>query len=121
MAATANEPATIVVANHPALGSPSRRPKSRSSPKPRSGRAGRSHAMFNTVPASALEERDVVGGGARSAPEDCHDDPEADHDLGRGHDEDEEHDDLAADVVEHAGEGDEGEVDGVEHELDAHE
>ena len=55
------------------------------------------------------------------APEDGHDDPEADDDLGRGDDQHEEHDRLAADVVEHAGEGDEGQVDGVEHQLDAHE
>ena len=50
-----------------------------------------------------------------------HHDAEADHDLGRRDHEHEEHDGLAADVVEHAGEGDEGEVGGVEHELDAHE
>jgi hypothetical protein len=32
--------------------------------------------------------------------EDGHDDPEADHDLGRGHHQHEEHGDLTAEVVE---------------------
>src|SRR4051812_33315885 len=120
MAATTNEPATMEVASQPAFGSPRRRPESSSTPKPRSGRAGRSHTMFSTICRSALEERDVVGCGAGPAPEDGDDDAEADHHLGGGHDENEEHHDLAANVVEHAGESDEGEVDGVEHELDAH-
>ena len=47
--------------------------------------------------------------------------PEAHHHLGGRHHQDEEHERLAPDVVEHAGEGDEGEVGGVEHQLDAHE
>src|SRR5262249_10352140 len=67
------------------------------------------------------QDPDVVGGGRRSATGDGHDDPEADDDLGRGDDQDEEHDDLAGDVVEHAPGGDEREVHGLEHQLDAHE
>ena len=47
--------------------------------------------------------------------------PEADDDLGRRHHQDEEHDRLAADVAEHPGEGHEGQVGGVQHQLDAHE
>ena len=50
-----------------------------------------------------------------------HDDPEADHDLSRRHHEHEEDQRLPTDVVEHAGERDEGEVGRVEHQLDAHE
>ena len=53
---------------------------------------------------------DVVGGGALAAPEDGHDDREADRDLGRGDDQREEHDHLAADVVQRLGERDEREV-----------
>ena len=41
--------------------------------------------------------------------------------LRSGDDHDEEDEDLAADLVPHVGEGDEGEVDGVEHELNRHE
>src|SRR5437764_3422375 len=120
-AATAKEPATSVVANHPARGSPRRRPTRSRRPNPSNGRAGRSQTMSSMESASALQQRDVVGGGARPAPEDGDDDAEADHHLGRGHDEHEEHDHLATDVVEHPGEGDEREIDGVEHELHAHE
>src|SRR5688572_6634513 len=47
---------------------------------------------------SPLQHRNVVGGRAGAAPEDGDDDAEADHDLGRRHDEHEEHDDLAPDV-----------------------
>ena len=46
---------------------------------------------------------------------------EADRDLGRRDHQREEHEGLAADVVELAGEGDEREVHRVEHQLDAHE
>src|SRR5688572_1279467 len=70
---------------------------------------------------SSLQQVEVVGRGSGAAAEDGHDDPEADDDLGRRHHQDEEHQRLAADVVELSGEGDEGEVHGVEHELDAHE
>ena len=58
---------------------------------------------------------------AGPAAEDGDDDAEAHHHLGRGHHQDEEHQHLPADVVQGAGERDEGEVGGVEHELDAHE
>ena len=49
---------------------------------------------------SALQHGEVVGGGAGAASEDGHDDAEADDDFGGGDHEHEEHDDLAADVVE---------------------
>ena len=53
--------------------------------------------------AQPFSTRDVVGGGAGPPAQDGHDDPEADHDLGGGDHEHEEHDGLAADVVEHRG------------------
>src|SRR5215217_1700557 len=114
-----NEAPTMAVANHPASGSPRRRPATRRTRKPASGSAGTSQTALST--ASPAEQADVVGGRPGASPQDGHDDAEADHDLGRGHDQHEEDHDLAPHVVEAAGEGDEGQVDGVEHELDAHE
>src|SRR5579863_564789 len=70
---------------------------------------------------SALQDVDVVSGGGGPAPEHGHDDRQADHDLGRGHDQYEEHIDLTADVVQVAGEGHERQIHGVQHQLDAHE
>ena len=55
------------------------------------------------------------------AAQDGHDDAEADHHFGGGDDHHEEHGGLAADVAELAGQRDEREVHGVEHQLDAHE
>src|SRR5687767_3229643 len=101
------------VASHPAHGSPSCRPKTTSSRKPASGRAGINQTASSTE--LTPQQGDVVGGGTGLASEDGDDDPEADHDLGCGDDEHERHDDLAADVVQHPGERDEREVDGVEH------
>src|SRR6202034_1537766 len=69
----------------------------------------------------ALQDVEVVGRRAGAPAEDGDHDPEADHDLGRGDHQDEEHTRLPADVVQHAGERDEREVRRVEHQLDAHE
>ena len=44
-----------------------------------------------------------------------------DDDLRRRHEHDEQGDDLPVEAAVHAGERDEGQVRGVEHELDAHE
>src|SRR5690606_26418681 len=68
-----------------------------------------------------LQQVGVVDGRGPAGSEDRHDDGEADHDLGRGHHHHEERDDLAFQVADLPGEGDEREVAGVEHELDAHE
>src|SRR5690606_18751776 len=70
---------------------------------------------------SAFEERQVVGGGVGPTAHDGHDDGEADHDLCSRHDENEQHDGLAVEVAQDAGEGDEAEAHGIEHQLDAHE
>ena len=48
----------------------------------------------------SLQQVEVVGGGAATAAEDGDDDAEADRDLGGGDHQREEHDHLAADVVE---------------------
>src|SRR3954469_19402291 len=68
-----------------------------------------------------LEEVEVVGGCTATTTEDGDDDAESDRDLGGRDRQHEEHDHLAANVVERAGERHEREVHRVEHELDAHE
>src|SRR3954452_4053956 len=70
---------------------------------------------------SVLEQVGVVDRGGPAGPVDRHDDREADHDLSGGDDPHEEGDDLAVDRAGRAGEGDQGQVDRVEHQLDAHE
>ena len=69
-----------------------------SSRNPARGSAGMSQIMF-VHPAQPLIIRDVVGVGVLASAHDGHDDPEADHDLGRRHHQHEEHDRLPADVV----------------------
>src|SRR5690349_8377063 len=129
-----NDPPIIEVPIHPAHGSPMRLPNRSSSTAPASGSSGMIHTRSSRSRAftadrppeqlcapSALQQVDVVGGRALTAPEDRDDDGETDRDLRGGDDEGEEHDHLAARVVEHAGEGHERHVRRVEHELHAHE
>src|SRR5437667_7642671 len=98
-------PPAAVVATHPAIGSPNRRPPTTSVAKPASGKAAMSHDACKTCirspVSSALEDVEVVGRRPGPAAEDGHDDAEADHDLGRGHHEHKEHGHLPAEVVEH--------------------
>ena len=47
----------------------------------------RAHGRLRAHAAAVLQEVEVVGGGAAAAPEDGHDDREADRDLGGGDDE----------------------------------
>ena len=70
---------------------------------------------------SVLQQVGVVDAGRAPRPEDRHDDGEADHDLGRGDDHDEERHDLAVQRAVDPAEGDQCQVRGVEHQLDAHE
>src|SRR5437868_6685828 len=114
-----NAPPHISVANQPASGSPNLRPASSSTRKPNNGSAGINQTSSTTP--LALQHGDVIGGGTGAASHEGDDDAEADHHFSGGDDEDEEHDRLSADVIEGFGERGEGEVDGVEHELDAHE
>src|SRR5581483_878386 len=126
--AEANDPAIINVAIQPETGSFRwRRPRKRMT-NPASGKAGISQARSREWWAASCigrslppQEADVVGGRALSPPEDRHDQRQADHHFGGGHHPGEEHEDLPADVVEHPGEGHERQVDGVEHQLHAHE
>src|SRR5687768_16000502 len=129
---TRNASAMRVLARYPDFGSPIRRPTHRSTPAPRSGSSGTSHSrssasreLMRSPPigacASALQHLEVVGRGAAPAAEDGDDDGETHGNFRGGHHEREEHDHLTGDVVEHPGERDEGEVDRVQHELDAHE
>src|SRR5580658_858684 len=70
---------------------------------------------------SALHLRELVDRGGRATAEDRDHDAESDRDLGGGDDHHEEDDGLTADVIQRAREGDESEVHGVQHQLDAHE
>src|SRR6478609_2730561 len=68
-----------------------------------------------------LEQVRVVDGGTPPASEDGHDDRQADNHFGGGHHHHEEREDDAVEVAPDVGEGHQRQVDGVEHQLDAHE
>src|SRR2546423_12193379 len=114
----------IPVASSPPNGSFRRRPSTSSTAAPKNGKAGmRNMASFkwtSLIPSSP-QQRDVVGRRGAPAPEDGDQDGQADDDLGGGHHHDEEDSDLAGAVVELAAVADQRQVDGVEHDLDAHE
>src|SRR5688572_20523935 len=97
-----------------------------------SGNAGMSQTSGTNVPAAAVSAAVMGSPAHRARFVDVDDrtgavgrehDGEPDGDLGGRHDEDEGHEDAAAliDGAVAAREGDEGEVRGVQHELDAHE
>src|SRR5207247_1055483 len=122
--AIANDAATSAVASQPAA-LPRRRPTRMLTAKPAAGSSGSSQTRrsepWGVRAPSPLEQVDVVDAGRRALAEDDHQDAEADDHLGGGHHHDEEGEDLAVEVAGGAGEGEEREVDGVEHQLDAHE
>src|SRR4029453_18348982 len=66
-------------------------------------------------------ERQPVHRRTAAEPEDGHNDGEADGDLGRRHTQDEEDEGLAVDGPVALAESHEGQVGGVEHDLDGHE
>src|SRR3954454_8389128 len=103
----------------PASGSAMSSQEAASSPV--AGSASGTAHLHQVVPASVLEEVGVVDRGRAPGPVDRHDDREADHDLRGGDDHDEEGDDLPVDGPGGAGEGDQRQVDRVEHQLHAHE
>src|SRR3546814_8648035 len=70
---------------------------------------------------SVLQQARVVDRGRSPGPEDGHDDRASDHDLGGGHDHHEEGRHMPVEVAVRLGEGDQGQVRGVEHQLHAHE
>src|SRR6202012_1131185 len=71
--------------------------------------------------ASALEQVGVVDRSRFTGAENRHDDGQSDHHLAGGDDHREERHHLAVEVAVQPGERDEGQVDRVEHQLDAHE
>src|SRR5687768_16827097 len=97
---------------------PNRRPAARSTRAPASG-AARMSGISCTI--SPLEQGQIVDVGAVLAAEDRNDDGQSDGDLRGGDDHHEQDDDVPLNRSVHTGERDEGDVDGVEHELDAHE
>ena len=104
-----------------------RLPTSSSTAADTSGRATSSQAALwmpcavVTVGPSVLQEVGVVHRRRPPGSEDGHDDRETHDDLGGGDHHDEERHDLAVQGAVDARERDQGEVDRVEHQLDAHE
>src|SRR4051794_5853573 len=95
-------------------------PKARMRKKQAPGMAGINQALSrkNMRPALTLQLVDLVQGDAGAVAEDQHDYGEADADFGGSDGDDEQGEDLPGDVVPVGTEGDEVEVDGVEHQLD---
>src|SRR5690606_22807594 len=118
-APTANEAPMASVASHPARGSRMKRPKKWRKTAPARGRAIASHRR--SIMPSPLQLRQFVDGGGLAIAEDRHDDRQPDDDLGGGDDEDEEGGELAVESLQGPPGGHESQVDGVEHQLDAHE
>src|SRR3984957_10624968 len=78
-------------------------------------------SQIRCVIASALEQVGVVDRSRFTGTENRHDDGQSDHHLAGGDDHREESHHLAVEATVHPGEHDEGQVDRVEHQLDAHE
>src|SRR5689334_7356629 len=95
--------------------SPIQRPKKPAMKAPRSGPKTARTAM------SALHQVDVFDRDGAAVAEVDDEDGEADRRLGGGDGEDEHGEDLADQVAEEGGEGDEVDVDGEQHQLDRHE
>jgi hypothetical protein len=68
-----------------------------------------------------LQQVDLVNVKGLARAIDGDDDSQPDGGFGCGDDHDEEDEDLSGDLMPHMREGDEGEVNGVEHELNRHE
>src|SRR3984885_3373168 len=96
-----------------------RLPPSSSIAAPAAGRATTSQVKW--VIGSALEQVGFVDRGRSAGTENRHDDGQAHDDFAGGDDHGEERHHLAVQATMHPGEGDERQVDRVEHQLDAHE
>src|SRR5215207_2973751 len=122
--ATTKAAATARVAIQPARAR-RRWPNSTLTANPARGRTGSSQIRRVAPVAfrapSPLEQVDVVDRDRRALAEDGDKDAEADHDLGGGHHHHEEGQHLAVQGAVGLGEGDERQVDRVQHQLDAHE
>src|SRR5699024_3982579 len=102
-----------------------RLPASSSTAAPNIGAAISTQARLVTVISartpSVLQQVDVVQRRRTACSEDGHDDRQPDHDLCGRHDHDEERQHLPVQVTVHPGEGHQGEVGGVQHQLHTHE
>src|SRR4029077_10183829 len=87
---------------------------------PASGRAVTSHTRV-VMATLVFQQTGFVDRSRTAGAEDGHDDRESDHHLTRGDHHGVERHHLAVQMTVHAGERDEREVRGVEHQLDAHE
>src|SRR5579875_172924 len=96
-----------------------RRPLSSSINAPAAGRATSSQVY--AVMVSALEEVGFVDRSRPAGTENRHDDGQPDNDFAGGDHHREERHHLPVETAMHPGVGDERQVDGVEHQLDAHE
>src|SRR5215217_3732614 len=116
--ASANETA---IATEPMMpeSRPSGRQRDRFTTAPTSATAGTSQTR--SIIRSPLQQAHVVHVRAATAAVHGDDDREPDDDLGGGHDHREERQDLAVQVAAQPAEGDEGEIHGVQLQLDGHE
>src|SRR6201996_1160071 len=77
------------------------------------------HAVY--AGSLVLHEVDLIDVQGLACAEERDDDRETDGSLCRGDDHNEEDEDLPLDAMPHVGEGDEGQIDGIEHQLNGHE
>ncbi len=118
---TTNDAATIAVASQPARGLPSLRPAASRTAKPARGSSGMRNAERSTGPVSPSARgcrRRSLPGGARKIETMI---PRPTTTSAAATTSTKKTADLPGDVVQGPGEGDEGEVRGVQHQLDAHE
>src|SRR5579871_2940213 len=86
-----------------------------------SGISQRYEAGISSSRVSEFHQVDLIDVQGLACTEDSNDDGQADGGFRSGDDHDEEDEDLSGDLVPHVREGDEGKVDGVEHQLNGHE
>src|ERR1051325_6633558 len=119
-----NDPSTAAEARTPANFLPHRPPKKMFSTAPISGSSGiqRSRLVVMSRPSKELPLQELHVPGIESLPEakDRDHDREPDDRLRGRHGHDEKHDHLPFDGTKEPREGDEGDIDRVEHELDRH-
>src|SRR4051812_29957729 len=94
-----------------------RRPKLAFRRKPTSGNSG----MRSSITSSPFQARERIGVQRLAMAEEADHDGQTDGGFGRGDGHDEKHDDLSVGRAKRAAERDEGQVDGVEHDLDRQE
>src|SRR5262245_61979081 len=116
---TRNAASTVPHAMTPTTRFDSRAARSPHTTNPANGSSGMSQSR--SVIASPAQQADVVDVGGLPAPEERQDDREAHGRLARRDRDHEQREDVADHRLHLVGEGDEGEVRGVQHQLDGHE